>query len=290
MPAACQSRTHALVVVAICISWCSGATAQDKPKVLRLDKKQPWLKADRISVETVGGAPQLSIRFNNDHKDRTAEDLKPLGKGTARDNFGHQYEGFSQGMPGTLRPQRFSTMKYRFLPQKISEASEVLFVSNPLDERAIYVEMKLVGKEWEVVDYGIWKKNVAYSEQDEWVQDRKKDNAYRDAAAVVRLWRDNTGGFSVRASFVEFRIDKRTGEGVIKLKREDNDDIIEVPNARLSDADQDYIRDLKKQKRDQIAKEKEANNPQLKLKRYLQAKRDERRIKKDDDDDDDDDE
>ena len=57
----------------------------------------------------------------------------------------------------------------------------------------------------------------------------------------VRTWTDNSGGFSVRASFYSV-----TGENV-KLRTEEGREL-SVPIARLSDADKEYVRAIFREK------------------------------------------
>jgi hypothetical protein len=63
------------------------------------------------------------------------------------------------------------------------------------------------------------------------------------SAPVLRKWTDKTGQFSVMAAFVKFR------DGKAHLKKE-GDQVIEVAMAKLSDEDQQFIRDRLRTKRD----------------------------------------
>ncbi len=62
------------------------------------------------------------------------------------------------------------------------------------------------------------------------------------SAPELRKWTDKTGSYTVMAEFVKFR------EGKAHLKREDNE-VIEVAMTKLSDGDQEFIRDKLREKR-----------------------------------------
>lgn len=58
-----------------------------------------------------------------------------------------------------------------------------------------------------------------------------KSASAQESAAQYRVWTDVTGKFSVEASFVKMET------GQVSLKRKDNDEIITVPAARMSQSD-----------------------------------------------------
>jgi hypothetical protein len=227
------------------------APAKRRPKIIHPDPSQGWLLADQFSVRTAGGAPKLRIRFRNNHQERTADEIKPLGAGTARDDHGVEYKVFTLGMVDTLEPQKSVDVEYSVLPGLASATSALLVLLNPLNERVLYAEMSLSDGEWQLEDYGFWKEERAYFNQNDWAAERLKEKPYKQAAEEVRMWTDISGEFTVRASFVDFELDRATGKSTVSLKREDDGKVIKVPHLRLSAADHKYIRELRKKQREE---------------------------------------
>lgn len=221
-----------------------------RAKIVRVDKKQPWLRASHFSVATENGVPRVRIRFRNEHAERDAVSLKTLGSGTARDDFGTEYKVYSTRMVDTLEPGRSLRVDYSFLPKIGDESTGLLMLLSPIEERVLYVQLELVDDQWEVEKYGTWKEKRAYFNQNDWAEKRKAESPYRQAAATVRTWQDETGEFSVEASFVDFRVDKKTATSIVSLKRADDGKTIEVPQQRLSEEDQKYIRELLEKRRE----------------------------------------
>ena len=223
-----------------------------KPRVrrMRLDKTQPWLRADQVSVSTVNGAPKIRIRLFNENEAKSAESIKVLGSGTARDEFGNEYKAFTLSMVDTLEPRKSFHADYSLLPKLTAKTKALLLLLAPLEKRVMYVQLQFEKESWQIEEYGVWKDEKAYLEQSEWVADRKKENPFKDAAAVVRMWKDQSGDFSVEASFVDFKVNKANGKNIVSLKRADNGKTIKVSHATLSAEDRKYIRELKKKQRE----------------------------------------
>jgi hypothetical protein len=252
MPTKRSTLTGALVLAAILGQTLQADDASEKPakklpvRRMRLDKTQPWLRADQFSVSTVNRAPRVKIRYYNDNAVRTAEGIKVLGSGTARDDFGREYKAFTLSMVDTLGPRASFKAEYSVLPKLPPTTKALLLLLSALEKRILYVQLRLNQDAWEIEEYGVWKDEKAYENQSEWVAERKKENPFNEAAAVVRKWRDESGEFSVRAAFVDFAVDKATGKTTVSLKRADNGKTIKVQHSRLSSSDRKYIRELKK--------------------------------------------
>lgn len=82
----------------------------------------------------------------------------------------------------------------------------------------------------------------------------KADIAARKEAALVRTWIDSTGKYKTVGKFIDFK------NGHANIERTQDGKSISVPISRLSDADQKWIREELKRRREESAKKKEVRS------------------------------